>query len=454
MPVQPGTPSQTSASTSLPPAVPPRPIAVIGAGVIGAAVAYGLAREGRKVLLIDRAEPGIAGSSYGNVGHIAAELVQPLPSPSLLFGFWRELVAFDGPLDIPARRLASLLPWITRFASSAFRQDENTAHLAPLVRASRTTLDQWLREIHRSELLRSNGHYEIWRSPRARERAQTQAAAMSRLGVPTEPISSDVLKACVRTGATSTSTAAGLWFPESGHVTDPLEIVRAFVRAAVERGTDVLKADVYAIEPEQGGLRVLTSDPQTVRLDPQHRLSARAAPVHASPLQVAAAVICTGAWSRPLLESFRLRVPMESARGYHIEMTGHPPVVDAPVLYSDERVLVTPMSGRVRASSYMEFERPDAAPDPRKPRRLREKVRDLGFDCPSDGPAWVGPRPVLPDYLPGIGRVLNAPDVFYAIGHQHIGLTLAAVTGELVADLVAERPPRHDISAFDLRRFG
>src|SRR5271170_482534 len=80
-------------------------IAVIGAGVIGAAVALALAREGRSVLLLDRAEPGIAGASFGNVGHIAAELVQPLPSPGLLFGFWRELYLFDGALDLPARQV-------------------------------------------------------------------------------------------------------------------------------------------------------------------------------------------------------------------------------------------------------------------------------------------------------------------------------------------------------------
>jgi D-hydroxyproline dehydrogenase len=59
----------------------------------------------------------------------------------------------------------------------------------------------------------------------------------------------------------------------------------------------------------------------------------------------------------------------------------------------------------------------------------------------------------LPDYLPGIGR-LASTNVYYAIGHQHIGLTMAPVTGELIADLVNGRAPRHDISAFDLRRFG
>ena len=56
-------------------------IAVIGAGVIGSAVACALALEGRRVLLIDRDAPGEAGASFGNAGHIATELLEPLPSP-------------------------------------------------------------------------------------------------------------------------------------------------------------------------------------------------------------------------------------------------------------------------------------------------------------------------------------------------------------------------------------
>jgi D-amino-acid dehydrogenase len=66
----------------------------------------------------------------------------------------------------------------------------------------------------------------------------------------------------------------------------------------------------------------------------------------------------------------------------------------------------------------------------------------------------MGSRPVLPDYLPGIGRVEMTAPLFYAVGHHHIGLTTAAITGELVADLVAEREPRLDVRGFDLRRFG
>src|SRR5471032_1118869 len=94
-------------------------IAVIGAGIIGSAIAMNLAREGKQVLLIDRAEPGIAGASFGNAGHIACEDIQPLPSPALLFGFYREQFGRGGTLDLSMRQVTHMLPWIRRFAVAA-----------------------------------------------------------------------------------------------------------------------------------------------------------------------------------------------------------------------------------------------------------------------------------------------------------------------------------------------
>jgi D-amino-acid dehydrogenase len=85
---------------------------------------------------------------------------------------------------------------------------------------------------------------------------------------------------------------------------------------------------------------------------------------------------------------------------------------------------------------------------------LKQKVQALGYHGEPKREGWVGARPVLPDYLPGIGRAPGSAKLFYAVGHQHIGLTLAPVTGELVADLIAGRTPRLPIDAFDLRRFG
>lgn len=416
-------------------------VAVVGAGVIGAAVAYALAREGRAVLLLDRAEPGMAGASFGNAGHIASELVEPLPSWALLFGFWRELFAFGGALDIPLRRAPEFLPWALRFAAAAQHRTENTRHLAPLVKPAVGHMARWLAEVGRPELLRTNGHFQVWFGPRSGERAAEEGLAMERLGIPTQGAPNEILQIIARRSAGSpeprtslsprNARVAGLWFPGTAHVLDPLKIVQSFAGAARQRGASFECTEVRAIEPLEGRVALHTE---------------------LQILTVGAVVVCTGAWTASLLEPLGLRVPMESARGYHVEMTGHPALTDAPILYVDKRIYLTPMEGRLRATSFMEFAGNEAAPDPRKLARLRTRLRDLGYDCPADGPGWMGPRPVLPDYLPGIGRIGHT-SIFYAVGHQHIGLTLAPVTGELISDLVANRQPRHDISAFDLRQF-
>ncbi len=66
---------------------------------------------------------------------------------------------------------------------------------------------------------------------------------------------------------------------------------------------------------------------------------------------------------------------------------------------------------------------------------------------------WMGARPTLPDYLPAIGYSRRIAGLVYAFGHQHLGLTLCAVTGELVADLALGRTPTIDVSPFDIARF-
>jgi glycine/D-amino acid oxidase-like deaminating enzyme len=405
-------------------------IAVIGAGVIGSAIACALTREGHRVLLIDRAAPGEAGASFGNAGHIATELLEPLPSPGLLFGFWRELFAFGGVLDIPPRRILKFLPWATRFASAAFRREANTRHLAPFVRPAVPALVEMLGEIGRPDLIRQKGHYEVWLNGDATKRARSQALAMQKLEVPTQPAPAELVESARRTaGATS---AAGLHFPECAHVVDPLEVVRAFAAAATARGAQFMQREVRALRAADSGVQILTD---------------------AGPLAARSAIVCTGAWSAPLLTPFGLKVPLEAARGYHVQMPGASPLVDAPLLYCDANILVTPMTGRVRATSFMEFAGTDAPPDPRKPAWLRSKLRALGYACDGSSPGWVGPRPVLPDYLPAMGRVATAPNVLYAFGHQHIGLTLCAVTARAMAALVAGRTPAVDISAFDLKRW-
>ena len=405
-------------------------IAVIGAGAIGTAAAFALAREGRRVLLLDRDEPGVAGASFGNAGHIAPEVVQPLPSPGLLFGFYRELFRFGGTLDLSPRQALRMSAWIRRFAAAAFRRSENTQHLAPLVRPAVAAWARLLEAIGRPELLRRHGHYEVALGPQSQARMRAHARDMAQVGVRTRPMSAEQLLPLQR-GA-SAAVAAGLWFEDSANVIDPLESVRAFAAAALQCGSTFRRLDVKGLRPRGEKIEIVSEQ---------------------ATLVVDAALVCAGVRSAPLLAPFGLHAPLQAVRGYHIEIPEGAAFFDAPVVYTDEHVIVTPMSGRLRATSYMEFADVDAPADARKPARLRRTVRALGYACELEGASWVGSRPVLPDYLPGIGRAPGPAKLFYAIGHQHIGLTLAPITAELVADLVAMRAPRIPVAAYDLRRF-
>jgi D-hydroxyproline dehydrogenase len=167
-----------------------------------------------------------------------------------------------------------------------------------------------------------------------------------------------------------------------------------------------------------------------------------------------AVVVAAGVWSAPLLRGVGLTAPLIAERGYHIGFQNADWPQDlSPVVFDDRAMVVTRFAHGMRATSFVEFGRPHSPPDPSKWRRLEAHARAVGVL--RDGPVsrWMGSRPTLPDYLPAIGGG-ERPGVFYAVGHSHLGLTLAALTGELMRDRLLGRPPGIDLTPLSLERFG
>jgi D-amino-acid dehydrogenase len=129
------------------------------------------------------------------------------------------------------------------------------------------------------------------------------------------------------------------------------------------------------------------------------------------------------------------------------------PIGQAPVVFEDRSMIVTRFAHGLRAASFVEFAGPDTPPDPRKWVRLRDHARALGIRFEEPVRQWIGARPTLPDYLPALGRLREAPHIAYAFGHQHLGLTLGPATGEALAAALACEVPAIDLEPFDLKRF-
>lgn len=116
-------------------------------------------------------------------------------------------------------------------------------------------------------------------------------------------------------------------------------------------------------------------------------------------------------------------------------------------------MIVTAFRSGLRAASFVEFARADAPADRRKWARLRSHVSELGLSFREPCSEWFGARPTLPDYLPALGRSERAANLLYAFGHQHLGLTLAAISGELIVALARREAADVDLTPFDLERF-
>jgi D-hydroxyproline dehydrogenase len=230
----------------------------------------------------------------------------------------------------------------------------------------------------------------------------------------------------------SQGAAGGAFFPKARFLTDPGQIMAHLARAAGQAGVQHLRWRVLSLGRSHGAIRVAGEG---------HSLQAQ---------QV---VIAAGAHSRPLAAMAGDRVPLDTERGYHVEYDMAVPRLLRPTCPTAQGFYLCPMAGRLRVAGTVELGGLDPRPSQHRIDRLVKGAQTMFPDLPAPSRTWLGFRPSLPDSLPVIGPSSAGPQVLYAFGHGHIGVTLAPVTAAIIADLVAGRIPPVDLAATSVRRF-
>ncbi|SFO41554.1 FAD-binding oxidoreductase [Sphingomonas sp. OK281] len=411
-----------------------RSIAIIGAGIIGLSSAIALLDRGFTVTVFD-ADPDGRAASWGNAGHIAVEQVEPLASPAALKSVPRRLFSMGGALALPLSMAARWLPFATRLvaASTPARFAAGTSALTPLVAAAMPAWQDLVRTIGDEGLLRRDGHLVLWESAAT---AAAGRAKWARTDIGTARIEDADDALLRRLGGITRSVGGAIRFTGSGQIADLDRLAVALKAALVARGGRIVSA-AATLAPDGDDIRLVGHDADLV-------------------------LVTAGVRSRALLEPLGYRVPMIAERGYHIRAPIHAslnvgadrwPADMPPLVFEDRSMIVTRYADTVQAASFVELGDPDAPADPRKWQRLEKHIADLGLPIAGPYSRWMGSRPTLPDYLPAIGRSSTSANLFYAFGHQHLGLTLAPITAQIVAALVTETAPPVPISAFSLSRF-
>lgn len=406
---------------------------VIGAGIIGTAIAHDLQRRGRQVVLVDRDAPG-RGASFGNMASIAVTEFMPASRPSV----WRQIPGWmldpEGPVRVRPGYMPRLAPWFLRFiaASRPSKLRELEAQGAALCARALADTMALLRETGLEGEITEEGCLSLYTDPAEFKADRDHIEILERFGFAHQVLNGAEARALEP--ELSKDIGMAVLFPDNRSMRDPYKLVLALVDRFTALGGRVERGEVTGFVRGERMREVVLKDGRRLAADE--------------------VVICAGAFSAKLAKDLGEPIPLETERGYHTQIMAPGISMRHSIIWPARAFMVTPTAGGIRVGGTVEMAGLEAPPDYRRAkitvRRAQTALPNLA--C-ADFTEWLGHRPALPDTVPILSASGRTKGVFYATGHGHLGLTYAATTALLMGQLITGERPEIDLHPYRVTRF-
>ena len=397
-------------------------VIVVGGGVIGISCAYYLAKGGADVVVIEQEQIG-AGASFGNAGTISAGH-PPLNRPGRVSKALTQMLDPASPLYIHPSWNPGLWRWLMGFARYCTEEHVEKAMqvMAPMGKKTLALFDELIRQERIECEYRVDGYYDVCSTETGLANAIHEAQIISNHGYAPEVLDSDELRR--REPELGTRVLGGIYYPESATL-DPGLFLKRLAEVTEQRGVSVREGErVRSVLFEAGRATGVKLD--TGREERGDEV-----------------VLSTGPLSLELAHQVGTRLPVQPGKGYHRDIPIGPngaPRLQIACVLNETAVFCTPLYTFVRFAGTMEFSGPNLVMRPARLRQLTEAGRlffpGLGTARPIS--EWCGLRPMSVDGLPIVGPLPGVDGLTVATGHGMLGLTLAPVTGRMIADQLLE----------------
>ena len=406
-------------------------VAVIGAGIIGVCTAHFLRKDGYDVTLYDQNEPGTQ-ASFGNAGLFASHECVTANSPHLWKNLPSMLLNKNGSLVIDWFYVVTHLPWAIRFLRNC--TSARAEHIAKSLSSFSSQASLAYEEIFDDVDVSNNIVYKepifLYESKELFEQNQYAFNLRKKYDVQFVVINKEEI-AKIEPGL-EPIYYNGVVLKGESFTNSPLEITQKIFNNFIKNDGHFIKIKIKSIVQKDNSLFLKYEEKEQ---------------------QFDKIVVAAGVWSNMLAHTIGDNFPLDTERGYHIVFENNNNLLTHPVGWAKTGFYMTPMKDGIRVAGTVEIAGLKKPMNKNMLSMIEKTARKILPQLGKVKSEWMGFRPTLPDSLPVIGESKKCKNVYYAFGHQHLGLSLAAITGKVIQSLVENRTSSINIDALNPYRF-
>ena len=406
-------------------------IGIIGSGIQGICNALFLQKKGYEVTLFDKDEPGNLSASYGNAGHFSPYASIPLNRPDILTDIPAMLLSSSGPLALKWNYVPKMIPWFLKFLKNC--STKNMMHTAKymhqILDIALPAYDELFEEIDLSGLVENKGIMYIWNDQNLKSR-ELEINIRNEIGAEQQLLNKKEVHDLEPN--IKKIYHAGVFYKKARHARNPKKILLKLFDLFLKKDGKFLKLNIQDI--------TFNNEKPILKSETQQFIFDRV-------------VIACGAFSKKLTDKLDEKIPLDTERGYHIHFKGYDHLISRPVVFTNRGFGMTPMEQGLRVVGTVEF---GGLENPISRDRIKNLINNAKYmldGLPEHQDEWLGFRPTLPDYLPVIGSSKNYKNVFYSFGHHHLGWTLAAISGKIISNMIANKKTNLNLEPYSSKRF-